>query len=396
MAVKQKNRKISAVEGSVRQRANGTYEYRVFIGMDTNGKAKYKSIYAKTEKELKAKVRDYNDNQIKYIEKVTSTVFKDYALFWMKTYKLPNLKPVSYDRLEQTYNKVCEYLGFIQMGNVTSEDIQGMINDLAKTKAYSTVKKHFELVNNVFKYAVVARKLDFNPCAAVVLPKERNMIVQTKQAEIFSQEETDAMYEFNEKLKNSKNQFFKHMPAILLMLNTGWRVGELLALEWKDIDFKKKQAVISKTLSKAKVRDENGMAIGRHKETYAEKTKTRSGERITPLNDTAVELLIQIKDYNKRMKIKSNYVVCTSDGGYVSERNMLRTFNSVMGIIGAERNYTIHSLRHTYASRLLLNGVEISIVSKLLGHADINTTYAKYIHVLNSQLDLKIREFPKI
>ena len=96
------------------------------------------------------------------------------------------------------------------------------------------------------------------------------------------------------------------------------------------------------------------------------------------------------------MKIKSDYVVCTSDGGYVSERNLLRTFNSVMGVICAEKNYTIHSLRHTYASRLLMNGVEISVVSKLLGHADINTTYSKYIHVLDSQLNSKMKEFKRI
>ena len=231
MATKTRSRKLSAVEGSVRQRANGTLEYRVVIGKDINGKAKYKSIYAKTEKELKAKVKDYSDNQLKFVEKVQSTTFKEYALFWMKTYKLPNLKPVSYDRMEQTYNKVCDYLGYIQMGNVSSENVQEMINDLARDKAYSTVKKHFELVNNVFKHAVISRKLSFNPCAAVVLPTERNMKVQTKKAEIFSQEETDRMYAFNEHLKTSSNQFFKHMPAILLMLNTGWRVGELLALE---------------------------------------------------------------------------------------------------------------------------------------------------------------------
>lgn len=89
-------------------------------------------------------------------------------------------------------------------------------------------------------------------------------------------------------------------------------------------------------------------------------------------------------------------MVCTSDGGYVSERNLLRTFNCVMGVIGTENKYTIHSLRHTYASRLLMNGVEISVVSKLLGHADINTTYSKYIHVLNSQLDLRMKEFKRI
>lgn len=229
-------KKIAIVDGSIRQRANGTFEYRVYVGEDINGKKKYKSIYGKTEKELKAKIRDYNDNQTKYLDKVQNTVFKDYAQFWMKTYKLPNLKPVSYDRMEQTYNKVCEYLGYIQMGNITSEDIQEMINDVAKTKAYSTVKKHYEFANNVFKHAVVSRKLTFNPCDAVILPAERNMNVKTKEAKIFTQTETDAMYTFNESLKESKNQFFKHMPAILLMLNTGWRVGELLALEWKDID----------------------------------------------------------------------------------------------------------------------------------------------------------------
>lgn len=64
----------------------------------------------------------------------------------------------------------------------------------------------------------------------------------------------------------------------------------------------------------------------------------------------------------------------------------MRTFKSVMGIIGAEKDYTIHSLRHTYASRMLEAGVDVSVVSKLLGHADINVTYKKYIHVDPGQL----------
>lgn len=82
-----------------------------------------------------------------------ATSFRDYAEFWMKTVKYPILKPVSYDRLEQTYNTVCNYIGCIQLGNVSSEDIQAMINDLSSTKAYSTVKKHYEFVKGVFQYA---------------------------------------------------------------------------------------------------------------------------------------------------------------------------------------------------------------------------------------------------
>ena len=391
-----RNKRTAILDGSIRKRPNGSWEYRLYLGQDHEGKKRYKSFYAKTEKELKAKVKEYHQNQQKYDSKVYSTIFQDYALYWMKNYKLHNLKPVSYDRLEQTYNKVCEYLGYIQMDNITSEDVQYMINDLARTKAYSTVKKHYEFVNNVFQQAVASRKLTFNPCVAVSLPAERNMRVQTRKAEIFTKEETDAMYVLNEKLKGSCNQFYKHLPAILLMLNTGWRVGELLALEWADIDLENRKAVISKTLSKARERDEDGVAYDRHKRTSAEKTKTRSGERITPLNDTAMELLKQIQDYNQRMKITSDYVICTSKGGYVSERNLLRTFHCVMGVIGAQKSYTIHSLRHTFASRLLRNGVDISVVSKLLGHADINTTYGKYIHLLNEQISDEALKYGRI
>lgn len=371
---------------TIRQRSDGRYEVRLYTGTDSNGKKTYKSIYGRTSKELKEKLKEIATEQKKNRTPAANINFRDYALHWMRLYKYPVLKPVSYDRLEQTYNKVCEYLGWIQMGNISTDDIQEMINDLARTKAYSTVKKHHEFVKNVFSHAYKTGELDFNPCEAVALPIERNMTVKTKPAEILLEEETEAMYAFNEKIKKSRNQFFKQMPALLLMLNTGWRVGELLALEWTDIDFKKRTARINKTLAKAKTRNDAGESISRHKTTFPEPTKTKAGERLTPLNDMVVSLLKQIKEYNQRMGIQSNYVVCTKDGGYVSERNLLRTFKSVMGIIGAEKDYTIHSLRHTYASRLLKRGVDVSVVSKLLGHSDINTTYGKYIHVLHTQL----------
>lgn len=389
-------RKSEVLEGTIRQRKDGRWEYRLYMGCDINGKKLYKSLYGKTEREIRERANELEKDKRKYNDKAGNTVFRDYALHWIKVYKFPVLKPVSYDRLEQTYQGVCEYIGWLQMANIDSDNIQKMINDLSKTKAYSTVKKHYEFVNNVFRHAYASGKLERNPCDAVILPIERNMKVKTRKAEILSEEETDRMYALNEQIKKSSNQFLKHLPAILLMLNTGWRVGELLALEWKDIDFKKKEVKISKNLSRYKQRDEEGNVISKTKVTSAETTKTISGERLTPLNETAIELLEQIKAYNKRMKIKSKYVVCTREGGYVSERNLLRTFGSVMGVIDAKSDYTIHSLRHTYASRLLKAGVDISVVSKLLGHSDINTTYGKYIHVIQEQLSSSISLIGKV
>ncbi|MFT4007026.1 MAG: hypothetical protein QM683_15895 [Lacrimispora sp.] len=102
---------------------------------------------------MKRKVKEYNEDRTKYTVKVEATSFRDYAGFWMRPVKYPILKPVPYDRLKQTYNTVCKYIGWIQFGNVITEDIQPMINDLSCVKAYSTVKKHIEFVKGVFRYA---------------------------------------------------------------------------------------------------------------------------------------------------------------------------------------------------------------------------------------------------
>jgi len=90
-------------EGSTRLRKDGRYEYRYVAGKRSDGKALYKSFTARSEKELKRKIKEYNEDRTKYTVKVEATSFRDYAEFWMRTVKYSILKPVSYDRLEQTY-----------------------------------------------------------------------------------------------------------------------------------------------------------------------------------------------------------------------------------------------------------------------------------------------------
>ena len=113
-------------EGSTRLRKDGRYEYRYVAGKKSDGKELYKSFTAKTERELKRKIKEYNEDRTKYTVKAESTSFCDYTEFWMRTVKHPILKPVSYDHLEQTNNTVCNYIGCIQLGSVSTEDIQAM------------------------------------------------------------------------------------------------------------------------------------------------------------------------------------------------------------------------------------------------------------------------------
>lgn len=248
----------------------------------------YQSFYAKTDRERKRKIKEYNEDRTKYTVKVEATTFQDYAEFWMKTVKCPILKPASYDRLEQTYNTVCNYIGWIQLGSVSTEDIQAMINDLSAAKAYSTVKKHYEFVKEVFQYVFNSQKITFDPCPAVQLPIERNVKGKTKKTEILPEDITEKMYEFNNTLYRSNNQFFKYMPVLLLILNTGMRISEALALEWSDVDFGNNTLRVNNTLTKAKERDEKNEVVGKNKKTFSDITKTDSDKWIIPLNDMSI------------------------------------------------------------------------------------------------------------
>ena len=139
-------------EGSTRLRSDGRYEYRYVVGKKPDSKALYKSFTVKTERELKRKVKEYNQDRSKYTVRVEASLFHEYAKYWMKIVKCPILKPVSYYRIEQTNNAVCNYTGCIRFGRLSSEDIQAMINDLSHSRAYSAVRNHYEFVRGVFKY----------------------------------------------------------------------------------------------------------------------------------------------------------------------------------------------------------------------------------------------------
>ena len=92
--------------GSTRLRKDGRYEYRYVAGKRADGKTLYKSFTAKSEKELKRKIKEYNEDRAKYTVKVETTFFHDLAEFCIRTVNYPILKPVSYECFEQTHNVI--------------------------------------------------------------------------------------------------------------------------------------------------------------------------------------------------------------------------------------------------------------------------------------------------
>jgi site-specific recombinase XerD len=144
-------------------------------------------------------------------------------------------------------------------------------------------------------------------------------------------------------------------------LQTGMRKAELENLEWVDVDFKRRKIRV------------------RRKESWQPKT----GERDIPISNTLHDLLRDLKQKNDR-SIKSSYVFCHPDGGKLKTklREQLIKIAKNAGIDDLTR---VHTLRHTFASHLVMKGVDLPTVMKLMGHSDIQTTMI-YAHLASDHL----------
>ena len=88
-------------------------------------------------------------------------------------------------------------------------------------------------------------------------------------------------------------------------------------------------------------------------------------------------------------------MISSESGEHITERNLFRTLEYICGACGIKR-IGVHGLRHTFASILIRRGVEVSVVSSLLGHRNITTTYNRYVHVIQEQKQKVMSQIPSI
>jgi integrase len=167
-------------------------------------------------------------------------------------------------------------------------------------------------------------------------------------------------------------------------LGTGLRIGELLSMTWSDVNFDDEIIRVKRTLNI--VKDFDDMEAKWHKEFGS--PKTESSNRSIPLLPDLVTLLKKVQQVQNELVSfagsayeNNNLVFATKLGRPLDPRNMQRTFKTITdkaGIFGA----TIHSCRHTFATRGLENGIELRVMQELLGHASIKMTADLYTHVL--------------
>lgn len=360
-----------------RERKNGLMEGRLSY------KGERKSFYGTSKAECKRKAREYLEKKEKGTYNPNKVTLNEYMEEWLNLYKRTTVEPSSYARLVSVFrHQVRDSIGKKKMSEITSDEIQKLINDHAlgiggkKPLAKSGLKRIMHLLGPCFVHAVKKGVIAKNPCEGVVIPRESNIVTKTKEQFALSDEEIVRFK--NAAFIRTKNGYIRYRDAIVLvfMVGTGLRIGEMIALTWDDVYIDENYIHVHNTL-------QTGL-LGPEKSRIKDGTKT-SAERMLPLNDNLKEYLRLIKEINEERRIESKYVACTRVGTMQDPTNINRSLGRLLKRAGLSDAVTPHTLRHTFGSSLIRAGVGIEIVSRLMGHANIMVTYTKYIHVIKEQ-----------
>lgn len=365
-------------DGSLKLEKNGRYKYWTIQYYDVAGK-KCKKRFPYTD-EGKRDAKKFQKETVRRKEKGILTTCEYTVSSWIQYYietcRKPNLRNSSYERLVQTYNKIkVSPIGSIPLDKLDGMKAQDFYNMLAdswideneneqKKLSSSSISKIHKLLLSAYKKAVQQRIIEYNPIETVASVK-----VRTKEMTVFTWKEIGKIFRAIDRIKNNKHnskQRYDYKLLFMMLLETGCRVGELLALRWEDINFSKREIHICRTKCK------NGQEFN--------DTKTTAGNRYVPIIfDKMLARLKENRTEDSIIKL-SGYVFANRNGGAISYYRVLECWKHICKLTGIEKN--IHTFRHTNATLLLEKGVPVAEVSRMLGHADATITYKLYVHAI--------------
>lgn len=360
-------------EGSVFKDKQGYWNAQIIIGYE-NGKPKYKKFRSKKQGVVVEKLNAYKLSMgVCQPEIIAGTTLKMLLDVYM-TMKKNTIRPASYDSTVVTQHLIEQRIGNILLDDLSPEVIQSkLIDNMYETHAYSTIHKAYVLLNECINFAIDKDYLTKNPCRQVKVPKKENFA--TKEIRILTEEEITKFKKVATSLRKTiPIPKYQYGLIVTLILYTGLRVGELCALKWRDVDIQSQQLSVSKSINVMYV---NG------KRTLTLQNTTKSGKsRFVPLNQKAIEILEKQRSLvggdNEDFVINGNKTL--ADKSVVSS-----SYTKICNTAQISNPSGIHSLRHTFASLALAKGVDIKVISEILGHASVNFTYNTYVHILDKQ-----------
>lgn len=405
---------------SIRKRGK-SYQITVSNGRDIHDKQILETTTwtpdpNKTEKQnqkaLERFAMDFEDKvkSGKYLkgEKMT---YQEYSTLWLSEYAEKQMERTSIERCENSLNNIIlPAIGHLKLSEIQPLHLTRLYSDLAETgyirngkqKPYSTrtIKRIHQIISSSLNTAVYWQLIESSPCQRVKPPKVE------KQADVkhFTLEQTQAFLNQLDKpytvahwgrTKKDGSESKKHYEEKTIPLQFkvlfhlavfgGFRRGELIALTWNDIDFQNHTI----TINKASARTKDGI--------ITKSPKTFSSNRTVTLPADTINILQKYKAEQQSYQLSlgsywkgNNYLFIQDDGKQMDISTPNKVFQKVIRIYNETHEdklpeITLHGLRHTSATLLIAQNIDVKTVSNRLGHSETSTTMDIYAHALKKQ-----------
>lgn len=310
--------------------------------------------------------------------------FKEVYELWLETYKL-TVKESSFNRLKLQFKKhVLPAFGEKKIKTIKPIELQQYANQ--KSEEVQEYRLQLSNISRIFEFAIKQGIITANPIKMITIPKKKANL-ERKKIKYFTKTELKIL------LNDAKeNEPFKIYTFLYLMANTGCRKGEILGLQWDCINFEDKTIEVRQTLAR-----------GENRRLYLEEPKTAHSLRTIPIEDETIAILKAWRRIQRETMLQVG--INTMSAKQLVFSSPFNEFinmdipNRWMARICKRSNITVltpHSLRHTFATLLISEGVNPKTVSELLGHSSVALTLDIYTGVYETEKTSTIKLLAEI
>lgn len=353
---------------------DGTKVYRsnVYLGVDSiTGKKVKTTITGRTKKEVKAKAQqaqsNFKANGSTVFKRVKVTTYRELTDLWLENYQM-TVKPQTLVSTRQFLkNHILPVFGDMQLDKIHIAHIQSWVNKLAfKIVNYGVAAS---INKRILQYGVSMQLIPFNPAREVILPRPQK--AGANRIKFIDKEDLKTFLDYMERLAPTAYNYYYDSVLYKLLLATGCRYGEAVALEWSDIDFDSATISITKTYNR----------IVKQVGT----PKSKAGIRTISIDNKTILMLKQYRNRQRQafMEIGSPapaLVFSTTISQYPNSDARTKSLRYRCKEAGIPQ-FTFHAFRHTHASLLLNAGIGYKELQHRLGHATLAMTMDTYSHL---------------
>lgn len=318
-------------------------------------------------KEMPDLLKEKFEKDVKPLPATDSVTFQELTDIWLD-FVSKTQKPSTYINSKENSKALCRYIGTYKVSHINSMVVNQIFQSLSEKNKYSTVYFRKHIFSQIWKHGYnIGLVTNFNLPKQIMIAKPSKGI-SNKEWKYLEHDELEYV------LSQTKNPQYNRLFRLMVM--NGWRFGEICSIDYeKDIDFENKTVSINKTYN------------WRDKKFYLPKSNKI---RITPINDTTVELIKEQIEYDQWKKarynidIENHYLFKTIHG------NILRfsdVNNYLKKIHIPNKVVTTHIFRHTFITYMIEKGVPIFYIAEHVGHADTKMIERVYKHFSNSMQD---------